>query len=120
MKTNFWEIKRKQGYYKKTNERDEKGKRIILALDLETLEYNPSIKPRLDAIGISKKVEIMDKRIKDMMALESNDGKFIKDFLLGTIAYASNRIPEISDDIYSVDNAMKAGYAWTYGPFRIF
>jgi 3-hydroxyacyl-CoA dehydrogenase len=55
-----------------------------------------------------------------MMALDSNDGKFIKDFLLGTIAYAANRIPEISDDIYSVDNAMKAGYAWTYGPFEFF
>lgn len=108
------------GYYKKTNDRDDKGKRIILALDLETLEYKPSIKPRLDAIGIGKKVEIMDKRINDMMALESNDGKFIKEFLLGTIAYAANRIPEISDDIYSIDNGMTAGYAWTYGPFHFF
>jgi len=120
LENKFYGDKTKQGYYKKTNERDEKGKRIILALDLEKLEYRPSIKPRLDAIGISKKVEIMDKRIKAMMDLESNDGQFIKDFLLGTIAYSANRIPEISDDIYSVDNAMKAGYAWTYGPFEFF
>jgi len=118
LENKFYGDKSKQGYYKKTKERDEKGKRIILALDLETLEYKPSIKPRLDAIGISKKVEIMDKRIKQMMALESNDGKFIKEFLLGTVAYSANRIPEISDDIYSADNAMKAGYAWTYGPFE--
>ncbi|MEM9545907.1 MAG: 3-hydroxyacyl-CoA dehydrogenase/enoyl-CoA hydratase family protein [Bacteroidota bacterium] len=120
LENKFFGDKSKQGYYKKTNERDDKGKRVILALDLEILEYKPSIKPRLDAIGVSKKVELMDKRIQQMMALESSDGKFIKDFLLGTIAYAANRIPEISDDIYSVDNAMKAGYAWTYGPFEFF
>jgi len=109
-----------QGYYKKTKERDENGRSIIHALDLNTLEYRPSIKPRLETIGISKKVEIMDKRIKAMMEVEENDGKFIKEFLLGTIAYSANRIPEISNDIFSVDNAMKAGYAWTYGPFEFF
>lgn len=109
-----------QGYYKKTNDRDDNGKRVILALDLESLEYKPSISPRLDAIGVSKKVEIMDKRLKDMMALNTDDGRFIKEFLLGTIAYAANRIPEISEDIYSIDNGMTAGYAWTYGPFHFF
>ena len=43
---NFLGDKTGQGFYKKTNEKDEKGRRIILALDLETLEYNPSQKPK--------------------------------------------------------------------------
>ncbi|MEE9438581.1 MAG: 3-hydroxyacyl-CoA dehydrogenase/enoyl-CoA hydratase family protein [Saprospiraceae bacterium] len=115
----FYGKKSGQGFYKKTKDRDEKGKRIVLALDLETLEYRKSIKPRLDAIGISKKVEIMDKRIQQMVALETDDGKFLKELLIGTAVYAASKIPEISDDLFSIDNAMKAGYAWGYGPFEL-
>jgi 3-hydroxyacyl-CoA dehydrogenase len=27
-------------------------------------------------------------------------------------AYVSNRIPEISDELYKIDDAMKAGFGW--------
>ncbi len=107
-----------QGYYKKTDKRDDKGRRIILALNLNTLEYEPTQRPNLPVLGIAKKVEVMDKRLKEMMASDDAGGKFIKDLLLGMIAYVANRVPEISDDIYSIDDAMKAGYAWEYGPFE--
>ena len=118
MDNKFYGDKSGQGYYKKTNDRDEKGRRIILALNLETLEYEPTQPPRLPALGIAKKVELMDKRLHEMMASDDKGGQFIKDFLLGLFAYAANRIPEISDNIYSIDDAMKAGYAWGYGPFE--
>jgi 3-hydroxyacyl-CoA dehydrogenase len=118
MDNKFFGDKSGQGYYKKTNDRDEKGRRIILALDLETLEYAPTQPPRLPALGIAKKVELMDKRLHEMMASDDKGGQFIKDFMLGLFAYAANRIPEISDNIYSIDDAMKAGYAWGYGPFQ--
>jgi 3-hydroxyacyl-CoA dehydrogenase len=107
-----------QGYYKKTDQRDEAGNRVILALDLKTLTYNPSQKSQLAAVGIAKKVELMDKRISDIIALDDKTGHFIRDLICGIYAYAANRVPEISDHIYSIDNAMKAGYAWTYGPFE--
>ena len=107
-----------QGFYKKTNDRDDKGKRIILALDLNTLEYKPSQKPRMDVLGIAKSVELMDKRMKKMIGLDTNGGKFYKEYFAGLFAYSANRIPEISDQIYSIDDAMKAGYAWGYGPFQ--
>ncbi len=115
---NFLGDKSGQGFYKKTEQRDEKGSRIILALDLKTLEYKPAQKPMIPVVGIAKKVEIMDKRLKEMMASDEKSGHLVRDLLLGVMTYAANRIPEISDNIYSIDNAMKAGYAWNYGPFE--
>ncbi len=115
---NFLGDKSGQGFYKKTDQRDDKGGRIILALDLNTLEYKPSQKPMLPAVGIAKKVEIIDKRLKEIFASDEKSGNFVRDLLSGIMVYAANRIPEISDNIYSLDNAMKAGYAWTYGPFE--
>lgn len=108
-----------QGFYKKTDQRDEKGNRVILALDLQTLEYKPAVKPKVAVVGIAKKIEVMDKRLKEMISSEEASGYFIKDLLLGIIAYAANRVPEISNTIFSIDQAMKAGYAWTYGPFEL-
>ena len=107
-----------KGFYKKTDQRDEKGGRVILALDLNTLEYKPAQKPMIPVVGIAKKVELMDKRLKDMMASDEKSGHFVRDLLVGMMSYAANRIAEISDNIYSLDNAMKAGYAWSYGPFE--
>lgn len=116
----FYGNKSGQGFYKKTEERDENGKRIILALDLNTLEYKPTVKPRLEAVGLAKKIEIPAKRFQSIIEVDTPDGHFLRDLLCGIVAYASNRIPEISDNVYSIDNAMKTGYAWEYGPFEIF
>lgn len=107
-----------QGFYKKTEERDAQGKRIILALDLNTLEYRPVQKSILAAVGIAKKVEIMARRMHEIFVLEDPSGLFIKELLCGIMAYAANRINEITDHIYSIDDAMKSGYAWGYGPFE--
>lgn len=115
---NFLGDKSGQGFYKKTSQRDEAGNRIILALDLKTLEYKPTIKPRLEAVAISKKVELMPKRLQDIFVNEDKSCQFIKNLLCGIMAYSANRIPEISDNVYSIDDAMKAGYAWGYGPFE--
>lgn len=107
-----------QGFYKKTDQKDEKGGRVILALDVKTLEYRPAVKNQLAAVGIAKKVEIMDKRIGDIVATDDKSCNFVRDLLVGIFTYAANRLPEISDTIYSLDDAMKAGYAWGYGPFE--
>lgn len=118
LENKFFGDKSGQGFYKKTKERDAKGKKIILALDLNTLEYKPSEKPKLPSLALGKKIELMDKRLKAIIESDDAGGKFLKDYFLGLFAYASNRIPEISDNLYSIDDAMTAGYAWDYGPFQ--
>lgn len=107
-----------QGYYKKTDQKDENGKSIIYGLNLKTLEYGPTEKPNIPSLGLAKKIEIMSKRLKALIEADDKGGAFLKAFFGGLFAYASNRIPEISDNIYSIDDAMKAGYAWSYGPFE--
>ncbi len=107
-----------QGFYKKTKQRDEKGKSIILAFDLEKLEYRDRVKVKLPVLGVSKKIEIMSKRMAAITSHDSTGGQFYKDYFAGLFAYAANRIPEISDTIFAIDDAMKAGYAWGYGPFE--
>ncbi len=107
-----------QGFYKKTNDRDHNGKRIILGLDLDTLEYRPKQKSVLDSLKLSKQIENPKKRIAALFDHEDKGGQLIRESLAGLFAYASNRIPEISDTIYNIDNALRAGFAWDYGAFE--
>ncbi len=107
-----------QGFYKKTNERDEKGKSIILALDLNTLEYKPSQRVSLPSLEQVKQVEHLAGKVRTFMKAEDLGAQLVKKSLAGLFAYVSNRIPEISDNLYSIDDAMRAGFAWEAGPFQ--
>lgn len=108
-----------QGFYKKTDQKDEKGRRVILALNLETLEYEPSRKPDLPSLKLAKQIEELPKRFQALFQSEDKGGRFLQEYFAALFAYASNRVPEISDNLYSIDDAMKAGYAWDYGPFEV-
>ncbi len=107
-----------QGFYKKTKERDANGRPVILALNLETLEYEPSVKPELPSLKIAKQVDDLRKRIPAIFKADDKGGELVRRSLLGLFAYVSNRIPEIADHLYSIDDAMRAGYAWELGPFE--
>lgn len=107
-----------QGFYKKTNEKDESGKPVILALNLETLEYEPSSKPDLPSLKTAKQIDDLKKRIQALFKAEDKGGELIRKSLLGLFAYVSNRIPEISDHLYSIDDALRGGFAWDLGPFE--
>ncbi len=107
-----------QGFYKKTKERDANGRPVILALNLETLAYEPTQKSDLPSLKTAKQVDNLKKRIQALFKAEDLGGKLIRKSLLGLFAYVSNRIPEITDHLYSIDDAMKAGYAWEMGPFE--
>lgn len=118
IRNNWLGNKTGQGFYKKTDERDEKGKRIILGLDLKTLEYRPDPKERLDSIGLVRQISDPKQRIKALFNAEDQGGKLIRETLAAMFAYASNRIPEIADDIYQIDTAVKTGFVWDFGPFE--
>jgi 3-hydroxyacyl-CoA dehydrogenase len=106
------------GFFKATKERDEKGKRIIMGLDLETLEYRAPIKPKFDCIGAARKAETLEEKIKIMHTGEDKGSVFAWKTFANTAIYASNRIPEISDDVANIDNACRWGFAWEIGIFE--
>jgi 3-hydroxyacyl-CoA dehydrogenase len=116
LENKFYGNKSGQGFYKRTNEKDKNGRRIVLSLDLETLEYRDFQKPTLASLKI--KNDDLRKRVKAIAEADDKGGAFVRKSLLGLFAYVSNRIPEISDNLYSIDDAMKAGYAWELGPFE--
>lgn len=107
-----------QGFYKKTSEKDEKGRSVILALNLDTLEYEHPQKTDLSSLKTAKQIDDLHKRIKSLFDSPDKGGELIRRSLLGLFAYASNRIPEIAENFYSIDDAMRAGYAWELGPFE--
>ena len=107
-----------QGFYKKTEEKNAKGKTEFLSLNLKTNEYEKEERLNLHSLTLSKQIEDTEKRIKALYANEDAGGKLIKQHLAGLFSYVSNRIPEITDSIVNIDNALKAGFAWPYGPFE--
>jgi len=115
---NFLGRKTGKGFYEKTDQKDENGKTIINALDLETLEYKPSIKPRSEVVKNAKKVDIFSKRLNLLLEGDDKVNRFLKEYFAALFSYAANRVPEISDDIFSIDDAMRAGYMWGMGPFE--
>jgi 3-hydroxyacyl-CoA dehydrogenase len=117
MENKFYGNKSGQGFYKKTKKRDENGKSIIHALNLKTMEYALATQPR-PAIGKAKMIDDMGSRMKALVNGEDKENKFLREYFAGLIAYAGNRVPEIADDLYSVDDAMRTGYFWESGPFE--
>ncbi len=115
---NFLGNKTGQGFYKKTKEKDEKGKSIILSLDLEKMKYVPQKKVDFPSLKQSKQIDDLARRIKSFFQAEDKGAKLIRRSLLGLFSYASNRIPEIADHLYSIDDALRAGFGWEMGPFE--
>ena len=116
VENNWLGSKTKQGFYKK--EKDENGKSQILALDLNTLEYKPSTRPKFATLEMAKPIEDLHKRTKMLFMGMDKAGEFYRKAFSGLMAYVSNRIPEITEDIYKIDDALKAGFGWELGPFE--
>lgn len=108
--------KSKQGFYKKI--KDENGKSQILQLDLKTLEYVPKEKVSFPTLEMTKPVDDLKKRTKMLYNGMDKAGEFYRKSFNGVFQYVSNRIPEISDELYKIDDAMRAGFGWELGPFE--
>jgi 3-hydroxyacyl-CoA dehydrogenase len=112
MENNWLGSKTGQGFYKK------EGK-DILALDLNTLEYRVQKKASFATLELTKTIDAPIDRFKVLIGGKDKAGEFYRKNLAGLFAYVSNRIPEISDELYKIDDAMKAGFGWENGPFEI-
>lgn len=101
-----------QGFYKK------EGKEI-LSLDLNTLEYRAAKKASFATLELTKTIEKPIDRFRVLVKGKDKAGDFYRKNFAAMFAYCSNRIPEISDELYKIDDAMKAGFGWENGPFEI-
>jgi len=109
--------KTKQGFYKKTVSAE--GKKEILALDLNSLEYRTSKKAKFATLELTKSIDKVADRFKVLVKGKDKAGEFYRKSFSALFAYVSNRIPEITDELYKIDDAMKAGFGWEHGPFQI-
>ena len=107
-----------KGFYEKTKKKDANGKTIINVLNLETLEYKPAVKPRMEIAKTAKGMELLDKRLQFLVDGDSKEHQFFKDYFGALFAYSAARVPEISDQYFPLDDAMRTGYVWEYGPFE--
>ncbi|HIG31862.1 MAG TPA: 3-hydroxyacyl-CoA dehydrogenase family protein, partial [Flavobacteriales bacterium] len=109
--------KTKQGFYKKS--KDAKGKRIIEALNLKTLEYAPKQRAKFATIAAAKQEDDLLKRLIILVKGKDKAGEFYRKSFYSSFAYVSHRIPEITDDLYKIDRALCAGFGWEVGPFQM-
>lgn len=108
-----------QGFYKKTAEKDAKGRPVVLALNLDTLEYSVSQKEKLPILDTLKQIDELPRRIRAVFKGDDKGAQLLQRAHLGLFAYVSNRVPEISDTAYAIDDAIRAGFAWEAGPFQL-
>lgn len=109
--------KTKQGFYQKV--KDDKGKSVILSLDLKTLEYREQEKVKSATLEATKPVEDIRKRMKVYEQGTDRAGVLFRAMHYPLFEYVSHRVPEITDDFYRIDDAMRAGFGWELGPFEV-
>ena len=117
MENKWYGSKTGQGFYKKVS--DKSGKSEILTLDLDIMDYRASKKASFATLELTKTIDKVIDRFKVLVGGKDKAGEFYRKNFGQLFAYVSHRIPEITDDLYKIDDAMKAGYGWEHGPFQI-
>lgn len=105
-----------QGFYKKV--KGARGKSEILALDLNTFEYQPASKPKFVSIGAAKPIDDLKKRLQTLHAHGDKGSEFLNKIGHLLFRYVSHRIPEITESVSTLDDAVRAGFGWELGPFE--
>ncbi len=95
------------------------GKKELWALNLETLEYEAPSRPRFDSVEALRRVQPLGERIRRLVNAGDRAGRYLYHLHGFLLAYASQRVPEITDSILNIDKAMKWGFAHELGPFEI-
>jgi 3-hydroxyacyl-CoA dehydrogenase len=105
-----------QGFFKKVKAAD--GSSDIQTLNLKTMEYATAAKPKFATIAEAKQIDDLKKRMVVLHAGSDKAGQFYRAVTYRVNQYVSNRIPEIADELYKLDDAMRAGFGWDMGPFE--
>jgi len=104
-----------QGFFKKVKTATSKE---ILTLNLKSFEYEPRNKPKFASIAAAKAIESLPERLKVLYAGKDKGAEFVRAFHHALFSYIGFRIPEISDELYRLDDALKAGFGWEIGAFE--
>lgn len=104
-----------QGFFKKVKGSDGTN---ILVLNLQTMEYEPRKKVKFASLEAAKSIDDLKARLKSLLTSHDKAGEFYRQFHYSLFSYISLRVPEISDEIYRLDDAMKAGFGWEIGAFE--
>ena len=105
-----------KGFYKKIKGED--GKSEILSLDLKTLEYSSQEKVKFDSIGKAREIDDLAEKTRVLFNHKDKGGEFYRTTFTDLFSYVSFRIPEISDELFRLDDGVKAGFGWQLGPFE--
>lgn len=105
-----------QGFFKKI--KGAAGEKEILTLNLQSFEYGPRQKAKFATLEAGKPIEDLKERLKILIAGKDKAGEFYRQFHYSLFAYISHRIPEISDELYRIDDGMMAGFGWEIGAFE--
>ncbi|NLC76031.1 MAG: 3-hydroxyacyl-CoA dehydrogenase [Clostridia bacterium] len=108
--------KTKKGFY--TKQTTEQGKQI-LALNYQTMEYEPLVKPKFASIEAGKNIPGLANRLKNLINAKDRAGALAWKTLKKALLYTARQLGVIADDIPSIDNAMKWGFNWSMGPFEV-
>jgi len=117
LKNKWLGSKTKQGFYKRVTNAE--GKKEILVLDVNSMEYRPKQRVKFATLELVKPIETVIDRYKVLVKGKDKAADFYRKTFTAIFQYASNRIPEIANQFYSIDEAMKAGFGWEFGPFQI-
>ncbi len=117
MKNKWLGSKSGQGFYKKV--KGDNGKSEILTLDLDTMDYRSKKSAKFATLELTKTIDKVVDRFPVLTSGKDKAGEFYRKSFGALFAYVSHRIPEITDELYKIDDAMKAGFGWEHGPFQI-
>ena len=124
LENNWLGDKTGQGFFKKLKTPSPPGEEAggeakeIHTLNLQTLEYGPRQKPKFASVDAAKQVDDLKQRLKMLVTAQDKAGEFYRQFHYGLFSYISHRIPEISNEVYRIDDAMMAGFGWEIGAFE--
>ncbi len=105
-----------QGFYKKVKGSD--GSKEILELDVNTFDYKPSEKTKFASVTAAKPIDNLRDRLKSLHFGQDKAAEFLRKLSFNIFSYSSHRVPEIADEIYKIDDAMRGGFGWELGPFE--
>ncbi len=115
LEKNWLGDKTKQGFYKKVKTAEG---REILVLDYNTMEYRPKQKVKFASLEAAKQAGKPANRMKALLSGKDKGSEFVWNITRDVLVYAANLLGEIADDIQSIDDAMRWGFNWDFGPFE--